>query len=144
MYKPIALIGTLDTKGHEIAYIRDLIQARGHRTWVIDPGVLDQPAIEADFTREEVARAGGGELADLIASGDKGRAIQTMIDGTRNLVVQLYAEGKLGGVLAVGGGQGTAIGIVSALPVSVQTVAEWARDLESRGVALVPASAVMQ
>lgn len=40
--------------------------------------------------------------------------------------------------------QGTAIGIVSALPVSVQTIAEWARDLENRGVALVPASAVMQ
>ena len=124
MYKPIALIGTLDTKGHEIAYIRDLIQAHGHRTWVIDPGVLDQPAIEADFTREEVARAGGGELADLIAAGDKGRAIQTMIDGTRNLVVRLYAEGQLGGVLAVGGGQGTAIGTTAmkALPIGVPKV----------------------
>lgn len=124
MPKPIAIIGTLDTKGIEVGYLRDLIQARGLETWVIDPGVLDQPAIEADFSREEVARAGGSELADLIAAGDKGRAIQIMIDGTRAIVVRLHAEGKLGGVLSVGGGQGTAIGTAAmkALPIGVPKV----------------------
>jgi uncharacterized protein (UPF0261 family) len=121
MSKPIAIIGTLDTKGHEVAFIRDQIQARGHRTWVIDPGVLGQPAIEAGFGREKVARAGGRELADLIASGDKGHAIQTMIDGTVEIVVRLYTQGRLGGVIAVGGGQGTAIGTAAmqALPIGV-------------------------
>ena len=109
MPKPIAIIGTLDTKGHEVGYIRDLIQARGRRTWVIDPGVLGQPAIAADFVRHEVACAGGMELDDLIAAGDKGRAIQAMIDGTRAIVIQLYVDGLLGGVIAVGGGQGTAL-----------------------------------
>jgi uncharacterized protein (UPF0261 family) len=124
MPKPIAIIGTLDTKGHEVAFIRDQIQARGHQTWVIDPGVLGQPAIEADWSREEVARAGGRELAGLIDAGDKGQAIQTMIDGTRQIVVRLYAEGKLGGVIAVGGGQGTAIGTTAmqALPLGVPKV----------------------
>jgi uncharacterized protein (UPF0261 family) len=121
MPKPIAIIGTLDTKGHEVAFIRDQIQARGHQTWVIDPGVLGQPAIEADWSREQVACAGGGELAGLIAAGDKGQAIQTMIHGTQEIVVRLYAEGKLGGVIAVGGGQGTAIGTTAmqALPLGV-------------------------
>lgn len=124
MVKPIAIIGTLDTKGYEVAYLRDLIQSRGCPTWVIDPGVLGEPAIEADFPRQQVARAGGAELADLIAAGDKGRAIQTMIDGTRAIVVDLYAAGKLGGVLAVGGGQGTAIGTAAmqALPIGVPKV----------------------
>jgi uncharacterized protein (UPF0261 family) len=124
MPKPIAIIGTLDTKGQEVAFIRDQIQARGHQTWVIDPGVLGQPAIEADWSREEVARAGGRELAGLIAAGDKGQAIQAMIDGTRQIVVRLYAEGKLGGVIAVGGGQGTAIGTTAmqALPLGVPKV----------------------
>lgn len=124
MPKPIAIIGTLDTKGHEVAFIRDQIQARGHQTWVIDPGVLGQPAIEADWSREEVARAGGRELAGLIDAGDKGQAIQTMIDGTRQIVVRLYAEGKLGGVIAVGGGQGTAISTTAmqALPLGVPKV----------------------
>jgi uncharacterized protein (UPF0261 family) len=117
----IAVIGTLDTKGREVAFLRDQIQARGHPTWVIDPGVLGQPAIRADFTRQEVARAGGRELDELIAAGDKGRAIQTMIDGTRAIVIRLYAEGRLGGVIAVGGGQGTAIGTTAmqALPIGV-------------------------
>ena len=124
MPKPIAIIGTLDTKGHEVAFIRDQIQARGHQTWVIDPGVLGQPAIEADWSRKEVARAGGRELAGLIDAGDKGQAIQTMIDGTRQIVVRLYAEGKLGGVIAVGGGQGTAISTTAmqALPLGVPKV----------------------
>jgi len=124
MPKPIAIIGTLDTKGQEVAFIRDQIQARGHQTWVIDPGVLGQPAIEADWSREEVARAGGRELAGLIAAGDKGQAIQTMIDGTQQIVVRLCAEGKLGGVIAVGGGQGTAIGTTAmqALPLGVPKV----------------------
>lgn len=124
MTKPIAIIGTLDTKGHEVAYLRDQVRSRGHKVWIVDPGVLGEPAIEADFTREQVARAGGGELAALVAAGDKGRAIQTMIDGTRAIVVRLYAEGKLGGVLAVGGGQGTAIGTAAmqALPIGVPKV----------------------
>jgi uncharacterized protein (UPF0261 family) len=124
MTKPIAVIGTLDTKGHEVAFLRDQIQTRGLGTWIIDPGVLDEPAIEADFARQEVARAGGTELADLIAAGDKGRAIQTMIDGTRSIVVGLFAKGELGGVIAVGGGQGTAIGTTAmqALPIGVPKV----------------------
>lgn len=124
MTKPIAIIGTLDTKGHEVAYLRDLIQSQRHRAWVIDPGVLGEPAIDADFTREQVARAAGGDLAALIAAGDKGQAIQTMIAGTRAIVLRLYAEGKLGGVLAVGGGQGTAIGTAAmqALPLGVPKV----------------------
>lgn len=121
MSKTIAIIGTLDTKGPEVAFLRDSIQAKGHRVCIIDPGVLDQPAIEADVTRHQVARAGGAELADMIAAGDKGRAMQVMIDGTRAVVTQLYTEGKLDGVLAVGGGQGTAIGTAAmqALPIGV-------------------------
>ncbi len=121
MPKPIVIIGTLDTKGYEVAYLRDLIQARGHQTLVIDPGVLGQPTIEADISREEVARAGGSELTDLITAADKGRAIQTMLDGSCALAVQLYAAGKLGGIIAVGGGQGTAIGTraMQTLPIGV-------------------------
>jgi uncharacterized protein (UPF0261 family) len=124
MPKPIAIIGTLDTKGPEVAHLRALVEARGARTWVIDPGVLGEAAVAADFPREEVARAGGAELRDLVTGGDKGRAIQVMTDGTRAIVARLYAEGRLGGVLAVGGGQGTAIGTAAmqALPIGVPKV----------------------
>lgn len=40
--------------------------------------------------------------------------------------------------------QGSAIGIVTALPVSIQTIAEWARELGERGIELVPVSALMK
>jgi uncharacterized protein (UPF0261 family) len=121
MPKTIAIIGTLDTKGQEVAFLRDWIQAKGHRVCIIDPGVLGQPTIEADVTRHQVARAGGAELADLIAEGDKGCAMRAMMDGTRAIVAQLYTAGKLDGVLAVGGGQGTAIGTAAmqTLPIGV-------------------------
>ena len=39
---------------------------------------------------------------------------------------------------------GSALGIISALPISVQAVSEWSRELDARGIALVPASALMQ
>lgn len=121
MKKSIAIIGTLDTKGQEVAYLRELIQAHGHNSLVIDPGVLDKPAIQADIPRETVAQTGGAELADLIASGDKGYAIRTMIEGTRSVTLSLYANGKISGVIALGGGQGTAIGTAAmqALPLGV-------------------------
>ncbi|OAM79630.1 divergent polysaccharide deacetylase family protein [Devosia elaeis] len=38
---------------------------------------------------------------------------------------------------------GSAIGIVSALPISVQAVSDWTRELDAKGIALVPASALM-
>jgi len=119
MSKAIVIIGTLDTKGPEVAYLRKCIEAKGHPVLVLDPGVLGQAAIQADITREEVARAAGVSLADLVAAGDKGRAIGTMIAGTRAIIARLYGAGRIAGVLAVGGGQGTAIGTsaMQVLPV---------------------------
>lgn len=133
----IAIIGTLDTKGHEVGFLRDQIQTRGHPTIVIDPGILGDPAIRPDIGRREVARAGGSTLDNLIAAGDKGQAIDTMVAGTRKFVEQLYRQGDIGGVLAVGGGQGTAIGTAAmqVLPVGVpklmvSTIASGPRTFE--------------
>jgi uncharacterized protein (UPF0261 family) len=139
LQKTIAVIGTLDTKGVEVGFLRDWIQSKGHRAIVIDPGILDQPIIQADISRSEVARAGGAELGleGLIAGGDKGLSMQTMINGVRSIVLDLYKEGKIDGVIAVGGGQGTAIGsaAMQALPIGVpklmvSTITSGARTFE--------------
>ena len=58
----IALLGTLDTKGEEYAFVADQIRRRGHQTVAIDTGTLGEPLWQPDVTREEVARAGGSEL----------------------------------------------------------------------------------
>lgn len=120
----IVIIGTLDTKGPEVGFVRDQILGHGSTPLVIDPGILGQPAIPADVTRQEVAQAGGYELADLVATGDKHRCQQVMIDGLVKVVTRLHDEGRVDGVVAVGGAQGTAMATAAmrALPVGVPKV----------------------
>ena len=120
----IVVIGTLDTKGPEVGFVRDEILKGGHTPLVIDPGILGTPAIAADISRQQVARAGGQELAGLVTTGDKQRCQQTMIDGLVKVTTRLHAEGQIDGVVAVGGAQGTAMATAAmrALPVGIPKV----------------------
>lgn len=124
MPKSIIVIGTLDTKGQEIAYVRDLIADRGHQPVVVDSGVLGEPAIEAAISRHEVAAAAGTSIEEVLAGGDKNKAISTMARGVTSIATRLHAEGKLDGVIALGGVQGTVIGTAAmrALPVGLPKV----------------------
>ena len=81
MSKTIAVIGALDTKGSEFAFVRREIERRGHRTLVIDSGVISEPGFEPDISAAEVAEAGGSGLAELRAQGDRGTAIGVMARG---------------------------------------------------------------
>src|ERR1700754_20393 len=117
----VALIGTLDTKGDEIAYVRDRLTAFGVGAIVIDSGILGNPGCEPDITHEEVAAAGGHTLADVQAAGSRGAAVVLMKDGVRAVVTQLFAEGTIHGVLCLGGAEGALLGAAAmhALPVGV-------------------------
>ena len=121
MSKAIMVIGTLDTKGDEVGYLKDQIEARGHETIVVDVGVLDEPPLQADVARQEVAKAGGLSLPEVLASGDRRLAVQTMMDGAIEIAVKLFRTGKLSGVVGVGGGTGTHIctGVMRVLPLGV-------------------------
>src|SRR5208283_4752012 len=103
----IVLVGTLDTKGLEIGYVRERIRERGHETIVLDAGVLGEPQVRADISREEVAEAGGKSLDDLRReaqkSSDRMPIIQIMIQGTAETVARLHRQGRLDGVLSLGG-----------------------------------------
>ncbi|MDH4208344.1 MAG: Tm-1-like ATP-binding domain-containing protein, partial [Anaerolineae bacterium] len=74
MARAIAVVGTLDTKGEEVEYLRQRIEARGHSTLVVDVGVLDEPLSPADITREAIAKRGGSTLEEIIALGDRREA----------------------------------------------------------------------
>src|SRR5262245_56631263 len=87
----IAIIGALDTKGAELAYPRDQIQALGAQTLVIDVGVAGQPLFPPDITSAEVARAAGADLEQLRAAHDRGEAMATMGRGAAALVRRLHA-----------------------------------------------------
>ncbi len=121
MGRDVVLVGTLDTKGEEIAYLRDRISQYGRSTLVIDVGTLDPPMIEADIPRMKVAEAAGGSMAELEDRKDRRLAVETMIRGASRIVDDLYREGKIAGIISVGGGTGTHIGmgVMRALPLGV-------------------------
>jgi len=121
MTKTIVLAGTLDTKGQEFAFIKELIEKRGLVTLVVDFGVMGAPGIQPDVGREQVARAGGGDLAELRSGEHKDQAMQVMAAGLAVVVRELYDQGKLDGILGMGGSGNTSIATTAmrALPVGV-------------------------
>lgn len=124
MTKTIGIIGALDTKGAEFAFLKAEIEKRGFRTLVINIGVIGQPLFEPDIGAEEVARAGGTELAELIARRDRGEAMHVMTQGIVHVIKQLREEGKIDGVISMGGGGGTVVGTsaMRALPIGFPKV----------------------
>src|SRR5687768_15586856 len=117
----VVLIGTLDTKGTEFQFVRDLLQQAGVATLVIDAGVLQPPAFTPDVPREEVYRAAGTTLQEVVRAADRGRAVETAARGVAKLIADLHAQGKVDGVLGLGGSAGTTIGSAAmrALPFGV-------------------------
>lgn len=124
MSKTVVLIGALDTKGEEFAFVKQLIEAAGVDTLTVDFGVMGEPGFVPDITRQTVATAGGGDLAQLAAGQQKDEAMRTMAKGLAVVVRQLYDEGKLDGVLGMGGSGGTSIATTAmrTLPVGVPKV----------------------
>ncbi|HZC13713.1 MAG TPA: Tm-1-like ATP-binding domain-containing protein [Thermoleophilaceae bacterium] len=118
----IALIATLDTKGEEVAYVRDRIRALGAEAMVIDTGVLGEPSgCEPDVSREDVARAAGQELDEVRGAGSRGAAVEQMQVGVQAVIERLWGERAIDGVLCLGGAEGALLGAaaVAGLPVGV-------------------------
>jgi uncharacterized protein (UPF0261 family) len=118
----IVIVSSLDTKGQEVKFIKDLIEQRGHKTVLLDMSMRGEPQIPADISCEEVARAGGTSIQEIKTSA-KSRSEKTsiMIEGAVRKVIELYQTGKLDGIVGVGGVSNTAIAtdIMKALPFGV-------------------------
>lgn len=117
----VVIVGTLDTKGEEIGFARDVIQAQGVDVHVVDTGVMDDPAFEPDTTASEVAEVAGTTLAALRSDADRGDAMEAMGEGAAAIVQQLHDDGTLSGVLGLGGSGNTSIATTAmrVLPVGV-------------------------
>ena len=122
--KTVVIIGALDTKGAEFAFVKGLIESEGVGTLVIDFGTMGEPDFEPDITRTEVAAAAGGDLSYLASGEHKDEAMETMARGLSLVVRRLYDEGKLGGIIGMGGTGGTSIATTGmrVLPVGVPKV----------------------
>jgi uncharacterized protein (UPF0261 family) len=116
----VVLIGTLDTKGTEYAYLRDRIREHGVEVVLVDAGIME-PLAEPDIARTEVAATVGADVAALAAAGDRGAAVETMARGAAEIVRRLHAEGRLDAVGALGGSGGSALAsyAMRQLPIGV-------------------------
>jgi uncharacterized protein (UPF0261 family) len=121
---PVYLIGTLDTKGQEIAFVRDELRALGLNVAVVDASCLSPSTIPADIPREAVFDAAGTTLADVRAANDRGHAVTTAARGVAVIAGRLYAEGSVDGVIGLGGSAGTTIATAAmrVLPIGVPKV----------------------
>jgi len=118
----VVIVGTLDTKGKEIGFARDVIEAQGVDVHLVDTGVMDDPEIDPDTPASDVAEAGGGTtLEALREAGDRGEAIGAMGQGAADIAVDLHEDGVLDGILGLGGSGNTSIATeaMRALPVGV-------------------------
>ena len=115
----IAVLGTLDTKGREHAFVADRIRSRGHVPLVIDVGTGGAPTISPDISRAEVAAAAGIALEPLVAARDRGACVAAMAVAAAALLDRLVAEGRIDAVVALGGGGGTAIAAAAMRPLPI-------------------------
>ncbi len=118
---PVLLFATLDTKGHEAAFVRDALVAAGARVRLVDTGCVGEPQVAPDVPRERVFQAAGTTLEAVRARGERGVAVDAAAAGAAELARRAHAAGELDGVLAIGGSAGTTIGTAAmrALPLGV-------------------------
>ena len=122
--KTVLLVGTADTKSDEIAFLREQVQALGAQVLVMDVGVLAAGHAPVDIANTEVAAAAGTTLQAVIDSGDENSAMTLMAQGASALATQLHAQGRIHGLLALGGSMGTdlAFDVAAALPLGTPKV----------------------
>jgi uncharacterized protein (UPF0261 family) len=120
----VLLFATLDTKGHEAAFVRERLRAAGVEVALVDCGTLGEPLVRAEIAREELLRAAGTSLAEVRARGERGEAVNATARGAAELAKRWHAERKLTGVFGLGGSAGTTIGTAAmrALPLGVPKV----------------------
>ena len=124
MAKTVGIVGTLDTKGMEFQFIKEQIEASGTSTCVVNTGIVGEPPFEPDVSAGQVAEAGGTSLQALQDGGDRGVAVAAMAEGAAKIIAQLQSDGKIDGVISLGGSAGTTIGTTAmrAVPVGVPKI----------------------
>ena len=124
MAKTVCIVGTMDTKGLEFAFIKAQIESTGTSTCVINTGILGDSQLTSDVSADEVAQAGGSSLQALRDEGDRGNSVAVMAQGAAALVAEKQAAGEIDGIISLGGSAGTTIGTTAmqAVPVGVPKI----------------------
>jgi uncharacterized protein (UPF0261 family) len=146
----IAVLGTLDSKGEEHAFVAGLIRARGHQVLLIDVGTGGPPTVVPNFTRDQVAALGGINLTEILTRKDRGECVVAMSQAAPLFLAKLAAAHDIDGVISLGGGGGTAIATAAmrALPlgfpklmVSTLAAGNTAHYLGTKDIVMMPSIA---
>jgi uncharacterized protein (UPF0261 family) len=108
--KNIVVIGTLDTKGEQILFLKERIAQRGHQAIIVDLSMGGEPLFQADITPQEIARAAGKNIGQVTESKDRSMVTQVMEAGAIKKIGELYSDRKVDGIITVGGASMALIG----------------------------------
>ena len=124
MGKNIVIIGSTNTKGEQLKFLKERIESRGHKGVLMDISMGGQPSIEPDVPPAEIARLGGKEIDELIASKDRLFVTNTMSAGAQQKALQLLSEDKLDGIVSLGGATIALVGsqVMAKLPFGIPKV----------------------
>ena len=107
--KNIICLATLDTKGGEAQYIKDILRARGHHPIVMDCGTYGEPIIVPDIPREQILAAAQSTVEEVRTAGSAKNASEIMIVGLRKTILELWESGQIDGIIAIGGSMGSSM-----------------------------------
>ena len=119
--KAVLIISTLDTKGVETLYLRDKIKSLGVNPLLMDISMRGKGESPADITPAQVAEAGGSTLEEIHVSRERSKITNITIKGASKIAGDLFSQGKLNGVIAMGGSTGSlmATEVMRSLPFGV-------------------------
>ena len=114
----VALIGTLDTKGAEYAWLAEQLDKHGVQALFVDVGSFSASPL-ANISSDDVIAAADSDAAALRERRDRGEMMQVMSVGAARIVRDLAVSGRIHGLLALGGSGGSSVAAAAmqALPV---------------------------
>jgi uncharacterized protein (UPF0261 family) len=124
--KGIVVVCNLDTRGGDIALVKELIRSRGHEAILLDFSMEEPPPFPGDVRTEEVAARGGMpiEVVREKYRSDRDAATNNQIAGAAAIVGDLLKQDRVQGILGIGGGTSTlvATSIMRRLPLGMPKV----------------------
>ena len=124
MAKKILILGTMNTKGEQLRFLKEKIACRGHEPVLMDLSMGSHPSFQADITPSEIASLVGKKLEEIIASRDRLAVVGAMSAGAQQKALELLSQDYLDGIVALGGATMALIGsqVMSKLPFGIPKV----------------------
>jgi len=121
MSQSILVISTLDTKGVETLYLKKKIESLGFSTMLMDLSMRASAEHTAEITNAQGAEAGGSKIQEIGQSRERSKITKIMTSGASRLARRYHGEGKIDGVIAMGGSTGTLMAseVMRSLPFGV-------------------------